>query len=116
MSAHHLYVVEVLAPHRRAEVYAAWRADGTETAGSLDAAIERLDGVPRAFVIGGGELYALALPQADELVLTEIETTFDDADAYFPAFDSATFTEVARQTRSTAQGLRYAFVHYRRKP
>ena len=95
---------------------AAWCGAGAEVAVSLDAALTLSADAAKVFVIGGGELYALALPQADELVLTEIETTFDDADAYFPAFDSATFTEVARQTRSTAQGQRYAFVTYRRKP
>ena len=95
---------------------AAWRAEGAEPAPSLAAALALVAITAKVFVIGGGELYALALPRADELVLTEIDTTFDHADVFFPTFDKTTFTEVARETRSTAQGTRYAFVNYRRKP
>lgn len=39
-------------------------------------------------VIGGGEIYSLALPSADRLYLTHVETTVADADAFFPAFDT----------------------------
>ena len=95
---------------------AAWRAEGAEVAASLEVALALSADAAKVFVIGGGELYALALPQADELVLTEIDAEFDNADAVFPAFDRSTFAEVARDRRSTADGTRYAFVHYRRKP
>jgi dihydrofolate reductase len=53
---------------------------------SLDEALERADG--RLFVIGGGEIYALALPLADTLHLTHVDTALDEADAWFPAFDA----------------------------
>jgi dihydrofolate reductase len=39
-----------------------------------------------AFVIGGGEIYALALPLAQRIYLTRVHTTLD-GDAYFPEFD-----------------------------
>jgi dihydrofolate reductase len=95
---------------------AAWRADGAEGVASLDAALALVADAPKAFVLGGGELYALALPRADELVLTEIDASFDDADAHFPAFDRAAFVEVSREARSAADGTRYAFVTYRKQP
>jgi dihydrofolate reductase len=90
-----------------------WQAEGAERAVSLDAALALVAGAPKAFVIGGGELYALALPRADELWLTEIDAEFDGADTFFPAFDRARFAEVSRDERVAADGTRYAFVLYR---
>jgi dihydrofolate reductase len=92
---------------------ASWQAQGAERAASLDHALALASGAGKAFVIGGGELYALALPRADELVLTEIDTAFDNADTFFPTFDRQAFVEVAREPHVAADGTRYAFVTYR---
>ncbi len=94
---------------------AQWRAEGAEAAASLDDALRLASGAARAFVIGGAELYAAALAQADELVLTEIDTAFEHADAHFPFFDKAQFVETSRDERRSADATRYAFVSYRRK-
>lgn len=40
------------------------------------------------FVIGGGQIYNLALPIADKIELTKVHSTFD-ADAFFPEIDSS---------------------------
>lgn len=95
--------------------HAQWQAEGAERAASLDDALSRLAGAERVFVIGGGELYALALPRADELHLTELERTFE-GDTRFPAWDRGAFEEVAREQRTAADPAlgRFAFVHYRR--
>ncbi len=93
---------------------AAWQAVGAERAASFDAALRLTGEAGKVFVIGGGELYAAALPSADELVLTEIDRTFDDADTFFPAFDRTRFIETAREARTAGDGTRYAFVTYRR--
>jgi dihydrofolate reductase len=92
----------------------AWRAEGAEVAASLDAALACVADAPKAFVIGGGELYTLALPRADELVLTEVDSAFDGADTFFPAVDRKAFVETSREERHTADGTRFAFVTYRR--
>jgi dihydrofolate reductase len=92
-----------------------WLAKGANAAASLDAALALAVGAARVFVIGGGELYASALARADELVLTEIDTVFDDADAFFPDFDRDTFAEDSREDRTSADGTHYAFVTYRRR-
>lgn len=91
-----------------------WHAEGAEGAPSLEAALQRLAGTARAFVIGGAQVYAQALPLADELVLTEIDARFD-ADAFFPPVDPAVFAEVARDPRVGESGQRFAFVTYRRR-
>jgi dihydrofolate reductase len=93
---------------------AQWQAPGAERAASLEAALALVADATKAFVIGGGELYAQALARADELVLTEIDAAFDGADTFFPAFDRRAFVETAREPRTAADGTRYAFVSYRR--
>jgi dihydrofolate reductase len=82
----------------------------------LAAALTLVADADRAFVIGGGELYAAALPLADELVLTEIDTVFDGADTFFPAIDRTMFVQTQRDEHCAADGTRYAFVTYRRQP
>jgi dihydrofolate reductase len=94
----------------------AWQAAGAEAASSLANALALVAAADKVFVIGGGELYALALPQADELVLTEVDASFEGADTFFPAIDPAAFTETQREPQVAADGTRYAFVTCIRKP
>ena len=91
------------------------RLEGAEVAASLDEAIARAGDVPIVHVIGGAEIYALALPRADELQLTEIDAEFP-ADTFFPAFDRERFALTAREPHQTADGLRYAFATYKKVP
>ena len=46
-------------------------------------------------VIGGGEIYAAALPRADRLYLTEVHIDAD-GDVQFPALDRAQWRELSR--------------------
>jgi dihydrofolate reductase len=91
-----------------------FRAEGAETARSLEAALAIAGSAPLVHVIGGAEIYALALPVADELQLTEIDAEFP-ADTFFPAWDRSRFAEVAREQRESDEGLRYAFVTYKKR-
>ncbi len=91
---------------------AAWCADGADAVPSLAAALALAGDAPKVFVIGGAEVFAQALPLADELVLTELDASFD-ADAFFPAWSPADFTETARETLHSDQGFDYHFVRYR---
>ena len=79
-----------------------------ETVRSLDEALAMVAGA-ELMVIGGGEIYALALPFATTLHLTEIDTRADDADTWFPAFDRAQWREVARETHAADARHAYAF-------
>jgi dihydrofolate reductase len=83
-----------------------WRADGAEAVPSLEAALALLAEAPKAFVIGGAEVYVLALPHADELVLTEIDADLD-GDTFFPRWDRSRFAETSRDDRPG-----YSFVTY----
>jgi dihydrofolate reductase len=88
-----------------------WAADGAERAGSVEEALALVEGAERVFVIGGAEVYAAALPHADELVLTEIDAEFE-GDTFFPEWDRAGFEEVSRAQQVAADGTRLAFVTY----
>ncbi len=85
-----------------------WRAAGAEAVASIDAALTLLADAAKAFVIGGAEIYALALPLADELVLTEIDADLD-GDTFFPAWDRSHYTCTARDPR-----VGYNFVTYKK--
>ncbi len=62
------------------------------------------------------EIYALALPIAARLYLTEIEGNFA-GDSFFPEFNRMQWHEVSRESRvlEGGEGFRYAFVEYRRR-
>ena len=70
----------------------------------------------RLFVIGGGEIYALALPLADTLHLTHVDTALADADAWFPAFDDADWQAIdhGAHPADTRHAHAYRFVDYQR--
>ncbi len=94
----------------------AWQASGAEVHAGLQAALQELAGAvaARVFVIGGAELYAQALPLADELVLTEIDADLE-GDSFFPAFDRRLFDTEAGPAATGRGGLAYRFVTYRRR-
>lgn len=72
-----------------------WQAPGAERASSLDEAIA-LAGDSEIFIIGGGQIYAQALPYADELDLTLIHSAAPVVDTYFPEYEND-FAETRRE-------------------
>ncbi|GIU95693.1 MAG: dihydrofolate reductase [Gaiellaceae bacterium] len=91
-----------------------WAAEGAERAGSLEEALALLEDARLVFVIGGAEIYAAAIPLADELALTEIDAQIE-GDTFFPAWDPTEFEEVSREERVSHDGTRFAHVTYRRR-
>lgn len=60
---------------------------GAEVTASIGEAL-RLAGDDEAFIIGGAQIYAAALPLADRIELTEIDVLRPDADTFFPPIDA----------------------------
>lgn len=89
---------------------AQWRAEGAQRAGSLDEAIALCAGVERAWITGGAEIYRLALPRADIVVVTEIDEDFD-GDTHAPEL-GANWLEVSRARHVSKAGVAYSFVVY----
>ena len=88
-------------------------APGAEIAASLDAAIALSKEAPKLFIIGGAEIYALALPVANGLELTEVNLT-PDGDAWFPEFSKQAWTPVSKQPGVSSTGTAYSFNCYRK--
>ncbi len=91
-----------------------WSAQGADRAGSIEEAFDLLESESQVFVIGGGEVYAAALPFADELVLTEIDADIE-GDATFPSWNRDEFEEIERHERVAEDGTPFAFVRYVRR-
>ena len=91
--------------------------DGMQAVASLDEAlaIAARDG-DELCVIGGGEVYVLALPHATHLHLTHVDARVDGADVFFPSFDANDWCEVARVAHpaDATHAFAFDFVDYRR--
>ncbi|MBV0934000.1 dihydrofolate reductase [Marinobacterium weihaiense] len=80
----------------------AWDHPGVRVVHSLNEGLELgeslalIDGVDEAVVIGGAEIYALCLPRADRLYLTQVHAHIE-GDAFFPALDTTAWQEIARE-------------------
>jgi dihydrofolate reductase len=73
-----------------------FQADGTTVVHGLDAAFDHALATDEVIVIGGEEIYRLALPRADRIYLTEVRGSFE-GDAKFPDLDPAEWREVSRE-------------------
>jgi dihydrofolate reductase len=66
---------------------------------SLEAAIAwaRETNCRELFIAGGAEIYALAMPLADRILLTRVHARFPDADAHFRGFDPEVWSLTSAQ-------------------
>ncbi len=94
---------------------AKFKAHGVEAATSLQHALDLCSEAPVVFVVGGAQIYAQALPMAQQLWLTEIHAE-PHGDVHFPAWEHSAFTEVSRDQHAALGELpAYDFVLYQRK-
>lgn len=75
----------------------------------LDEAYSVVEPDRTAFVIGGGQIYSLALPTIDRIYATEIDAAFPQADIFFPPIDSSVWKETAREHHDADERNLYAF-------
>ena len=92
---------------------ASYGGDGINAAGGLDAAFEIAEGegAGEAMVIGGGEIYRMAIPRAQRVYLTEVHIEVS-GDTLFPALEADAWKEVGREDHD-AEGAgipAYSFV------
>jgi dihydrofolate reductase len=71
-------------------------AHGWDDARNTAARLAAASGASEIMVIGGAEVYGLALPDADRLRLTLVEAE-PEGDAMFPSFDRVAFIETHRE-------------------
>lgn len=87
---------------------AGYDAPGAEVADSLENALKIARTAETVFIIGGEQIYRLALPLADRLEITEVDLE-PAGDAWFPEIAAADWRITAK-----TPGDGYAFVTYRR--
>jgi len=87
-----------------------WQAEGALRAHSLPEAAALCPVESDAWVIGGAEIYAQALPLASTAVVTEIDKHFE-GDAFAPAFGPQ-WTEVSRERKKSTEGFNFSFITY----
>jgi dihydrofolate reductase len=88
--------------------------EGWLAATSMAEALARAAHCPggeEAFVIGGADVFRLALPLADCLQLTEVHQDFA-GDVLFPPFDRGEWRETARERHGSGHGPAFDFVTY----
>ena len=91
-----------------------WDEDGAEAVHSIEEALRVANG-PHVYVIGGAEIYALFLPLADRIELTEIAAS-PDGDTVMPPFDASAWSETARDHHAAEAGVpAFDFVTLQRK-
>ncbi len=82
-------------------------AEGVETVHDWEAALLAAGGQD-LMVVGGGEIYALALPHADRIHLTEVDTA-PEGDTFMPAFDRAHYRETLREEHPAGERDDHAY-------
>ncbi|MBT6559419.1 MAG: dihydrofolate reductase [Gammaproteobacteria bacterium] len=98
-----------------------WHREGVKVVADLDAGIELaesqglIDGVDEIMIIGGAEIYALALPRATRLYLTQVHAE-PKGDVFFPELDLSAW-ELVMQNKCYADerhSCDYTFENYQR--
>jgi dihydrofolate reductase len=67
-------------------------------------------GENEAFVIGGGEIFAQALPLADRIYLTRVQASLD-CDVFFPSLNEAEWIELDRFSHPADEKNDYPFIY-----
>ncbi len=93
-----------------------YRVPGAVVCDSLSAALDVASADSEVFVVGGGEIYRLALPLAGKLYVTRVHATIDDGDTYFPDVDWSHWRRTESQSGQSddANQFDYTFEIYER--
>ena len=82
---------------------------------SLEKALEISKNKEKIYILGGAEIYSLALPFADLLDLTLVHTDAE-ADTFFPVIDQNIWKEIKRENhkKDDKNAYDYSFVTYKK--
>ena len=98
-------------PLRRNIVVSSRKIPGVESYGGLEDALRAVSEEDIVFVIGGGQLYAQALPRAEYLYLTLVKGEFA-GDVFFPPYEQVVSTQFKVVVRE--DHTEYSFIDYER--
>lgn len=94
-----------------------YEALGAAVVHSLEEALERVADRDRLYVIGGEEIYRLALPRAQRLLLSHVDTAVEGGDAVFPEWDRNAYHVILEEAYSAdaKNQFDFRFVEYAKK-
>ncbi len=94
-----------------------YQVPGARMAADLDTALTLADDEQEIFIVGGGEIYRLALPRVERMYVTRVhvalpgDTTFPQVD-----WDAWTATQVCNHPADDRNQYAHTFTEYHRKP
>ncbi|MDT0677128.1 dihydrofolate reductase [Autumnicola musiva] len=93
-----------------------YQPEGAIVINSLEKAIDAVKNDDQPFIIGGGEIYKLAMEKADKIELTRVHGSFD-ADTFFPKIDKEKWKISAEEFHEKDENHEYSFTYltYERK-
>lgn len=89
-----------------------YKAENAIVVNSLEQALKQSKSDNQPFIIGGGEIYNLAIENADRIELTRVHTSIE-GDAFFPEIDHNLWDEVSSEKRFKDDNNEYDFTFYR---
>jgi|SRR5690606_7530229 len=94
-----------------------YKKGGVVVVHSIERAIEFSGDDPQPFIIGGGEIYKMAIDLAEKIELTRVHGTFE-ADTFFPEIDEDQWELVSQEFHPKDEKHNYAFTYltYERRP
>lgn len=91
-----------------------YRADGIETATSIEEALALAGDVPEIMIIGGEQIFRLSMELTDRIYITKINHSFK-GDTFFPTYEDD-FVLVSSQEPETApEGYTFQYQIYERR-
>ena len=90
--------------------------EGCEVVNSVEAALDLVKDKHEVFIVGGAEIYKLAMPLTDRIYLTIVHAEFE-GDTFFPEIDERIWKEVSRQDHEADEknSLAFSFITLERR-
>ena len=83
--------------------------EGVIVVNSLEDAINLSKHDDQPFIIGGGEIYKLAMPLAHKIELTRVHHHFENADTFFPKIDNSKWNVISNTFHDKDEGHEFSF-------
>jgi dihydrofolate reductase len=87
------------------------KVQDVEVVKSIEDALKICSSENLIYIIGGEQIYNLAMPYANNIHLTEVNKEVE-GDAFFPEFDKKEWKEIARENSKDFNDTSYSFVEY----
>lgn len=76
---------------------------------SIEDAYKAVEPGRETWVIGGGQIFKLAMDTIDRIYATEVDVVIPDVDVFFPKIDKSKWREIEREHHEADERNKYAF-------